>query len=103
MSDLSNYNNINTYATMSIFAIKAPRLLDYIEKAVKEENIADIEYHASKLIVYSSNACLEGFTQVTKNLIIAARENKIDLVREHSTFLKESFERMTKAVSLSCD
>jgi hypothetical protein len=90
---------LNLYATLSIFVVKAPKLIDSIEGAVNEENMEELENHATKLIVYSNDAQLEGFTQRVKNLIIAARENKIHLVKQHTASLKESYEKMTKMAS----
>lgn len=101
-TNLQNYETTpdsgsNLYATLSIFVIKAPRLIDCIQEAVQTENMTELEEYAAKLIIYSNNAQLEGFTQRVKNLIIAARENKLHIAEKQVDSLKECFERMTKA------
>jgi hypothetical protein len=90
---------LNLYTTLSIFVVKAPKLIDSIEEAVNAENMEELEDQATKLIVFSNNAQLEGFTERVKNLIIAARENKIHIAKQHTASLKESFEKMTRMAS----
>jgi hypothetical protein len=92
---------MNLYTTMSIFVGKAPKLIEHIEQAVEAENMEALENHAAQLIVYSDNARLEGFTQRIKNLIIAARENKIHTAREHTIDIKQAFEKMTNPTELA--
>ncbi|MEN6383797.1 MAG: hypothetical protein ABFD79_01210 [Phycisphaerales bacterium] len=101
MSDIENKESgsdkwQNLYATMTIFTAKAPKLINSIEEAVNSKSMGELEDLATKLIVYSNNAQLEGFTQRVKNLIIAARENKIQTAKQHSDSLKECFQKMTK-------
>jgi Fic family protein len=102
---MSNTNNnstdMNLFTTMAIFVSKAPKLIGYIEQAVEVENMEALEDHAAQLIVYSDNARLEGFTQRIKNLIIAARENKIHTAKEHANDIKQSFEKMTKPAEIT--
>ncbi|HBG27582.1 MAG: hypothetical protein A2Y10_15910 [Planctomycetes bacterium GWF2_41_51] len=95
---LTNDNNLNLYATLSIFVTKAPRLMDCIQETIKSENITELEEYAAKLIIFSDNAQLEGFTQRVKNLIIAARENNFHIAEKEVESLRESFEKMTKMV-----
>lgn len=88
----------NLYATLSIFVTKAPKLINSIEEAVNNSNMEEVEDFATKLIIHSNNAQLDGFTQRVKDLIIAARENKLGIVKEHSNSLKAGFKQMTKSV-----
>jgi hypothetical protein len=88
----------NLYATLSIFVNKAPKLIDLIEDAVNKSNMEEVENHATKLIIHSSNAQLDGFTQRVKDLIIAARENNLSILKEHSSSLKSGYKQMTKSV-----
>ena len=96
VTDMQNSNEVltkekglNLYTTLSIFTVKAPKLINAIEEAATAENMEEIEDHATKLIVYSNNAQLEGFTQRIKNLIIAARENKIHIAQDINHISKD--------------
>jgi len=101
MTDIHNNDTgENLYTTMSIFVSKAPKLISSIEQAVQAENMIDLEDHAAQLTVYSNNARLEGFTQRIKNLIIAARESKIHIAKEHTNDIKQAFEKMTKPAEI---
>jgi hypothetical protein len=55
-----------------------------------------MEELAAKLIAYSSQAQLTGFTDKVKNLIIVAREQKTDLVEKQVNSLKYCFEQMAR-------
>ncbi len=102
MTDIHNNDTgENLYTTMSIFVGKAPKLISSIEQAIQAENMIDLEGHAAQLIVYSNKARLEGFTQRIKNLIIAARENKIHIAKEHINDIKQSFEKMIKLAEIA--
>lgn len=96
---LTNESNLNLFATLSIFVSKVPGLLVNIQKSVTEQNITDLEEYAAKLIIFSDNAQLEGFTERVKNLIIAARENKFHIAEGQLIAMKECFEKLTKTVN----
>jgi hypothetical protein len=99
---MSSTDNTDTslYTTMSIFVGKAPRLISHIEQAVEAENMETLESYAAQLFVCAGNAGLEGFTGRIKNLIVAARENKFQIVKEHAKDIKQSFENLTKPMEL---
>jgi hypothetical protein len=89
MDNLFNQNNcekltkecdLDLYTALSIFVTNAPKLIDAILDTIETESLAELEELAAKLIRYSNNAQLTGFTERVKNLIIAAREHNIPMV-----------------------
>ncbi len=106
MENIQNNHNqnlsgqLNLYAALSIFVNKAPWLIENIRQAAADEDMNLLEEYATRLIVYSNNARLDGFTQRIKNVIIAARENKIHAAKTICSSLTESFEKMTQIVSM---
>ena len=93
---LIKQDGLNLYATLSIFTAKAPRLIDCIVNAIKEENLTELEDLATKLILYSDNAHLNGFSERVKNLIIAVREHKISMAETLAESLKQCLRQMTE-------
>jgi len=93
---LIKQNCLNLYATLAIFTAKAPRLIDCIINAINDENLTELENLATKLIFYSNNAHLNGFSEKVKNLIIAAREHKISAAETLAKSLKQCLGQMTE-------
>jgi len=89
-------NKLDLYTALSIFVAAAPKLINGICNAIEAKNLAELEYLAAKLIAYSSQAQLTSFTEKVKNLIIAAREQKNDLVEKQIDSLRYCFEQMAR-------
>ncbi len=89
-------NDVNIFTALAIFVNHAPQLIDDILDAAKTHNLSLAEETAARLSLYSNNAQMTGFTKNIHNLIIAAREQKLSVVRTEAEKLKETFEQMTK-------
>jgi len=105
MDNLLNLNNcekltkecdLDLYTALSIFTANTPKLIDSILDTIETENLTELEELAAKLIRYSNNAQLTGFTERVKNLIVAAREHNISIVKKQADSLKQCFEQMTR-------
>ncbi|MGA2915955.1 MAG: hypothetical protein ABSE89_08030 [Sedimentisphaerales bacterium] len=92
-------NDINLYTALAIFVNNASRLIDVILDAAQIEDLSLTEETAARLSLYSDNARLTGFTKNINNLIIAARERKMPVVRSEAEKLREIFEQMTKCTN----
>jgi hypothetical protein len=88
--------NVNLYTALAIFVNNAPQLIDDILDAANAENLRRVEETAAKLSLYSNDAQLTGFRQNVHNLIIAARERKLSVVKSQAEKLKGAFEQLTK-------
>jgi hypothetical protein len=88
---------LSLYTALSIFTARAPKIINSIAEAAKKENLAQMEELAAKLIAYSNQAQLDGFTDKAKDLVIAAREHKISTLENQVDLLKQHFEQMVKA------
>jgi hypothetical protein len=96
---LTGENNLNLFAALSIFTTNAPKLIDGIIKASKEENLAKIEELAAKLISCSSPAQMSSFTDTAKNLIIAVREHNKSTIDKIVDSLMQNFEQMVRDIN----
>lgn len=76
----------------------APKLINSICNKIETKSLAEVEWLAAKLATYSRKAQLTSFADKAKNLIIAAREQEIDLAKKHADSLRYSFEQMAKAI-----
>jgi hypothetical protein len=88
-------NCVNLLTALSIFSTRTPLIIGSITKAVKEENLTEIEELAAKLISYSNQAQLTGFTAKAKDLVIAVRERNKSAIDKNIESLKRCFEQMT--------
>lgn len=95
---LINFNDINLYTALSMFVNSAPRYIDGILDAAEVEDLTQIEELTAKLSGYSSRAQLTGFTEKTKDLIVAAREQKSAMVKNLANGLKQTFEQMVNSI-----
>jgi hypothetical protein len=93
---LMEENDLNLFTALSIFTARAPKIINGIAEAAKEENLTEIEELAAKLIAYSSQAQLTGFTDKAKDLIIAVREHKKDTIDKTVDSLRQCFDQMAK-------
>jgi hypothetical protein len=93
-----NSNDINLYAALSIFVSSGPRYIDCILDAAETEDLLRIEELTAKLSACSGRAQLTGFTEKTKDLIVAARERRSAVVRDLANSLKQTFEQMITSV-----
>jgi hypothetical protein len=96
---LSGENNLNLFTALSIFATRAPKIINGITEAAKEENLAEIEALAAKLIAYSNQAQLTGFADKAKDLIIAVREHKKSAIDKNADLLKQYFDQMARDIN----
>jgi len=87
---------LSLYTALSIFTARAPKIINGIADAAKEENLAHIEELAAKLIAYSNQAQLDRFTDMVKDLVIAAREHHTSVIDSHIDSLKQCFEQMVR-------
>lgn len=93
---LSGESNLDLYTALSIFVSNAPKLINSLCDAAQAGNLAEMEEFAAKLIKYSNDAQLVSFAEKIKNLVIAAREQKIDIMEKQTSSLKQCFEQMAK-------
>jgi hypothetical protein len=91
---LTEENNLNLFTALSIFSTRAPLIIGSIIKAAKEENLTEIEELAAKLISFSHQAQLTGFTAKVNDLVIAVREHNKSAIDKNIESLKRCFEQM---------
>jgi hypothetical protein len=96
---LTDENNLNLFTALSIFAARAPKIINDIAEAAKEENLIEIEELAAKLIAYSNQAQLTGFTNKAKDLVIAAREHKKSIIDKNVDSLRQCFDQMVRNIN----
>ena len=96
---LTEENNLNLFTALSIFAARAPKIINDIAEAAKEENLTEIEELVAKLIAYSSQAQLTGFTDKAKDLVIAVRESKKTAIDENIDSLRQYFDQMARNIN----
>jgi hypothetical protein len=84
---------------LSVFTTSAPKIINSIAKAAKEENLAKIEELASKLIACSGQAQLASFSNKAKDLVIAVRENNKPTIDRTVDSLRQNFEQMVRNVN----
>ena len=92
--------DFDLYTTLSIFVNRAPKIIDNIAKAAESKNLTEMEELAARLITYSNNAQLTGFTEKLKNLIIAGRENNLATIGKHTNSLKDCFAQMVRLTNM---
>lgn len=87
-------DNINLLTALSVFISNAPRCIDRIIEAAKTEDMSRVEELAAKLSACSDMAQLAGFVERARDIIVASREQKSDVVKNLAAGLKQAFEQI---------
>lgn len=91
---LVDSDDINLFMALSVFIKNAPRYIDRIIGAAEIEDMSRVEELAIKLSDCSDMAQLAGFVERARDIIAAAREQKLAVVKNLAESLEQAFEQM---------